>query len=119
LHKNIDPDLVWGIDPSVVGDMDVNVSVRIRHPDGGDNMALVRDSLVQICYLPHAAVSNSKRLLDMIHAHASSLGLSRKKGAVVRSNCGDMGKCMPSGHVFTSTGIGELSMLHCRVIMSS
>jgi hypothetical protein len=91
LHKNIDPDLVWVIDPSVDGDTDVNVSVHIRHPGGGDNVALVRNSLVQIRYLPHA-VSDSKRLLDMIHAHASSLGLSPKKGAVVRSNCGDMGK---------------------------
>ena len=91
LYKNIDPNSVWVIDPKVDGATDVNVSVHIRHPNGGDKVALVRDSLVQIRYLPHA-VPDCERLLGMIRDHASSIGSSLKKGAVVRSSCGDWGK---------------------------
>jgi hypothetical protein len=91
LYKNIDPNSVWVINPKVDGATDVNVSLHIRHPSGGGKVALVRDSLVQIRYLPHA-VPDCERLLGMIHDHASSLGSSLKKGAVLRSNCGDWGK---------------------------
>ncbi len=48
LHKHIDPNSVWVIDPTVSGDTDVNVSVHVVHPDRADKVGLVRDSLVQV-----------------------------------------------------------------------
>ncbi|KAI2510623.1 hypothetical protein MHU86_3734 [Fragilaria crotonensis] len=96
LHKHIDPNSVWVIDPAVCGDTDVNVSVHIVHPDRADKVALVRDSLVQVRYLPHIGPA-SQRLLCMIHNHAASLLKSPNKGAVVRSGHGDLGRMYAIG----------------------
>lgn len=90
LHRHIDPHSVWVIDPSVSGDADVNVAVHIRNPDRGEKVGLVRDSLIQIRFLPHLG-SGALRLLNLIQVHAQSLRSSQKKGAVVRSGCGDLG----------------------------
>lgn len=96
LHKHIDPNSVWVIDPAVCGDTDVNVSVHIVHPDRADKVALVRDSLVQVRYLPHIGPA-SQRLLCMIHNHAASLLKSPNKGAVVLSGHGDLGRMYAIG----------------------
>ena len=96
LHKHIDPNLVWIIDPVVSGDTDVNASVHIVHPDRVDKVGLVRDSLVQIRYLPNIGPA-SKRLLGMIHDHAASLRRSPHKSAVVRSGHGDLGRMYAIG----------------------
>ena len=90
LHKHIDCNYVWVIDPAIFRDTDINISVHIYHPDGADKVGLVRDSLVQDRYLPHVGPA-STRLLGMIQHHAASLRQSPKKGAVVRSGHGDLG----------------------------
>ena len=96
LHKHIDPNSVWVIDPVISGDTDINVSVHIVHPDCAGKVGLVRDSLVQVRYLPHIGPA-SKRLLRMIRDHAASLRQSRNKGAVVRSSHGDLGRMYDIG----------------------
>ena len=97
LHKHIDPNSAWVIDPAVVsGDTDVNVSVHIVHPDCAEKVGLVRDSLVQVRYLPHIGPA-SKCLLGMIRDHAASLRQSRNKGAVVCSGHGDVGRMYAFG----------------------
>lgn len=69
----------------------MNVAVHIQNPDRGNKVGPVRDSLVQICFLPHLG-AGALRLLNMIQVHPQSLRLSQKKGAIlVCSGCGYLG----------------------------
>lgn len=52
LHHHIYRDQVWVIDPENEGDVDLNVSVHVRHYKGSGKVALFLDSVVQVRYLP-------------------------------------------------------------------
>jgi hypothetical protein len=97
LHKHIDPNFVWVIDPVVSKDTNVTASVvHIVHPDRANKVGLIRDLLVQIRYLQNIGPA-SKRLLGMIHDHAASLCWSPNKSAVVSSGHGGLGRMFAIG----------------------
>ena len=95
LHHHINPDSVWIIDPEKEGDVDVNVSVHIRHYQGNNMVALFRDSVIQVRYLP-ALGRGALDLVGLVRDHAASVRRSRGASGV-RANQGDLGSMHPVG----------------------
>ena len=95
LHRHVDPDRVWVIDPETEGDVDLNVSVHVRHYKGNGKVALFRDSVVQIRYLPSLG-KGAVDLVGRVRDHAASILRSWGMNGV-RGNLGDRGTMHPVG----------------------
>lgn len=102
LHNNIDPNETLIIDPRD-GDIDIRVAVQIKRPAGSERsgqnpkrhaVALARESVVHVRYLPSLGSGARKLLLD-IRDHASTVQDGNKQSA--RSGLGDRGSMFPVG----------------------
>jgi hypothetical protein len=90
LHHRIDPKETLIIDPKD-GDIDISVAIQVQCPDGkgsegkkGRGVALSRESVVSVRYLPYLGVGADKLVAD-IRNHASMVMKGRKnlQGLVV------------------------------------
>jgi hypothetical protein len=95
LHHHINRDQVWVIDPENEGDVDLNVSVHVRHYKGSGKVALFRDSVVQVRYLPLLG-GHAVDLVGRVRDHAASI-LRTRGVSGVRGNRGDQGTMHPVG----------------------
>ncbi|KAI2496633.1 hypothetical protein MHU86_17892 [Fragilaria crotonensis] len=101
LHRKIDPNETLIIDPED-GDIDIRVAIQIRRPpskaDAKDPtkhcVALSRESVVLVRYLPHLG-SGAEKLLSNIRDHASTVQGQNKHSA--RNGLGDHGSMFPLG----------------------
>ncbi|KAI2509330.1 hypothetical protein MHU86_5083 [Fragilaria crotonensis] len=101
LHRKIDPNETLIIDPED-GDIDIRVAIQIRRPpskaDAKDPtkhcVALSRESVVLVRYLPHLG-SGAEKLLSNIRDHASTVQGRNKHSA--RNGLGDHGSMFPLG----------------------
>ena len=100
LHRHMDPRETLIIDPKD-GDLDIRVAIQIQRPDEkgskekkGRGVALSRESVVHVRYLPNLGIGADKLVAD-IRDHASKVTKGKKQSA--RAGCGDRGYMYPVG----------------------
>ena len=101
LHNKIDPNETLIIDPKD-GDINIRVAIEIKRPHAKgcaknpkkQGVALARESVVMVRYLPNLGCG-AKKLLSDIQDHASTVQDQNKQSA--RSGLGDCGSMFPLG----------------------